>query len=177
MSSFGKFSKNGSEYIFNTPSTPRPMLNYIWNSKILSGVNQTGGGIGAYGNRASCYIDPEGRGRSVILKNGNRYFYVRDEETGEFWNPGWYPVKKELENYSCTHGLGYSVIRGSCDNIEVEARVFVNSDDPVEIWSLKVKNWSEKTRRIKIFSFAEFTLSGYKIYCNYYSNLQGVFVK
>jgi len=175
MSSFGNFSQDGSEYIFNTPLTPRPMLNYVWNSKILSGINQTGGGTGAYGDRAACYIDPEGRGRSVIIKNGNRYFYIRDDETGEFWNPGWYPVKKELEQYKCTHGLGYTIIEGSYSNIHVEARVFVNGEDPAEIWSLQIKNLSDRPRKIKVFSFAEYTLTGYKIYCNYYSNLQGTY--
>ena len=175
MNKFGNFSPDGSEYNFHTPVTPRPMMNYIWNSKILSGVNQTGGGTGAYGDRAACYIDPEGRGRSVIIKNGNRYFYVRDEETGEYWNPGWYPVKKELEHYQATHGLGYSVIDGSYNGVDVNTRVFANNEDPVEIWSLQVKNQSNRTRKLKVFSFVEFTLTGYKIYCNYYSNLQATF--
>ena len=175
MSNFGNFAKDGSEYVFTTPETPRPMLNYIWNSSILSGINQTGGGNGAYGDRAACYIDPNGNGRSVIIKNGNRYFYIRDEETGEIWNPGWYPVKKELDHYACTHGLGYSVIEGCSNNITIKARVFVNSEDPAEIWTLVATNNSDKVKKIKIYSFTEFTLTGYKVYCNYYSNLQGTY--
>jgi cellobiose phosphorylase len=171
MSSFGHFSKDGSEFIFTRAQTPRHMLNYIWNSRILSGVNQLGGGTGAYGDRAAAYIDPEGRGRAVIIKNGNRYFYIRDEETGDFWNPGWFPVKRELDAYSCTHGLGYTRIQGSRNQLSAGARVFVNQEDPAEIWTVTLKNESDKAKRLKVYSFVEFTLTGYKVYCNYYSNL------
>ncbi len=172
MSEFGHFSKDGSEYVFTTPETPRPMLNYIWNAKFLSGINQTGGGNGAYGDRAACYIDPEGKGRSVVIKNGNRYFYVRDEENGEVWNPGWYPVKRELEEYSAVHGLGYSKIQGKRNGIKVSARAFIDADDPAEIWTLTVTNESDHRKNVKLYSFVEFTLTGYKVYCNYYSNLR-----
>lgn len=171
MTHFGHFSENGSEFIFTTPQTPRPMLNYLWNPYLLSGVNQTGGGQGAYGDRAAAYIDQEGKGRAVIIKNGHRYFYIRDEETGEFWNPGWFPVNRELDSYSCVHGLGYSRITGSRAGIRAEARVFINETDPAEIWTLTLTNDSDKKRHLKLYSFVEFSLSGYKVYSNYYSNL------
>lgn len=171
MTTFGHFSADGSEFIFTTPRTPRPMLNYLWNPRLLSGVNQLGGGTGAYGDRAAAYIDPEGKGRAVIIKNGNRYFYIRDEESGEFWNPGWYPANKELDSYSCVHGLGYSRISGSYAQISAEARVFINEEDPAEIWTITLRNGSDRERKLKVYYFVEFSLSGYKVYSNYYSNL------
>ncbi|GIO37698.1 glycosyl transferase [Paenibacillus antibioticophila] len=171
MTNFGYFSNEGSEFIFTSPQPPRPMLNYLWNSYMLSGVNQLGGGTGAYGDRAAAYIDQEGRGRAVIIKNGNRYFYLRDEENGELWNPGWYPVNRELDAYECVHGLGYSRITGSYRGITAEARVFINQEDPAEIWTITLKNHTDRERKIKVFSFVEFSLSGYKVYSNYYSNL------
>ena len=79
---------------------------------MLRGINHFGGGEGAYGNRAASYIDPEGKGRAILIRDGNRYFYVRDEETGEVWNPGWYPSKTDIDNYKCTHGIGYLKIYG-----------------------------------------------------------------
>ncbi|WP_058303616.1 GH36-type glycosyl hydrolase domain-containing protein [Gorillibacterium timonense] len=173
MSSFGHFSQDGTEFHFTTPRTPRPMMNYLWNPLLLSGVNQLGGGTGAYGDRAAAYIDPEGKGRAVILKNGNRYFYIRDEETGEFWNPGWYPVNRELDAYRCTHGLGYTKLSGTYGGIETDARVFINQEDPAEIWTLTLANLSDRERKLRVYSFAEFSLIGYKIYSNYYSNLFG----
>ena len=38
MQSYGEFVKE-KEYRITNPQTPRPQLNYMWNSRILSGVN------------------------------------------------------------------------------------------------------------------------------------------
>lgn len=167
MSSFGHFSPDGSEFVFTAPRPPRPMLNYIWNARILSGINQFGGGVGAYGGRAASYIDPQGRGRAILFRNGNRYFYVRDEETGELWNPGWYPVRRELDHYTCTHGIGYSFFAGSYRGLEASLRVFVNAEDPVEIWTVTLSNRSLRPRQAKLYSFVEFSLEGYARYSEY----------
>lgn len=167
MPQFGHFSEDGSEFIFTSTDTPRPMLNYIWNSRILSGVNHFGGGVGAYGARAASYIDPQGRGRAILFRNGNRYFYVRDEESGEVWNPGWFPVKRRLDDYRCTHGIGYSIVEGRRQEISVRTRVFVNEEDPVEIWTVTVTNHSARKRTVKVYPFVEFSLEGYARYSEY----------
>lgn len=169
MAGFGNFTENGSKFVFTGTQTPRPMLNYIWNPRILSGINHFGGGDGAYGSRSAAYIDPEGRGRSSLFRGGNRYFYIRDGETGEFWNPGWYPVKRTLDRYSCTHGLGYSRLEGAYGGISASARVFVNAEDPVEIWTVTLTNESPREREIKVYSFVEFSLEGYARYSEYNS--------
>jgi cellobiose phosphorylase len=167
MSSFGHFSKDGMEYIITKTDTPRPLLNYLWNSKMLSGVNHFGGGDGAYGGKAAGYIDPEGKGRAILIRNGNRYFYIRDQETGAYWNPGWYPVKRELDDYHCRHGLGYSIIEGSYQGIKAAARVFINQEDAVEIGTVILQNLTGRNREIKVYSFIEFSLEGYARYSEY----------
>jgi cellobiose phosphorylase len=167
MTKFGYFSEDGKEYIFTNPKTPRPMLNYLWNSRILSGVNQFGGGEGAYGARAASYIDPEGKGRAILIRNGCRYFYIRDEKTGEVWNPGWYPAKQELDSYKCIHGLGYTIIEGSYKGIIATITMFVNTEDPVEIFKVELENLTEEERDIKVYSFVEFSLEGYARYSEY----------
>ena len=106
MADFGHF-KNGNEYVIEKTELARPLLNYIWNSRILSGINHFGGGGGAYGTRAQAYIDPSGKGRCSVIRDGNRYFYIKDKSTGKVFNPGWYPTRTEVEDFSCTHGLGY----------------------------------------------------------------------
>lgn len=171
MSLFGHF-KDDKEYVFTTPETPRPALNYLWNDRILAGVNQTGGGNGSYGGRAMTYIDPDDLGRCSVIQDGNRYFYIRDMETGKVFNPGWYPSKTPLQAYRCTHGLGYTVIESSCDGLDVRLRGFAGSE-PCEIWTLKLANHSDKKRVVRTFSFAEFQLEGYDRYSDYMSYVYG----
>ncbi|MCL2462222.1 MAG: hypothetical protein FWF44_06100 [Defluviitaleaceae bacterium] len=171
MNTFGHF-KSQKEFEFTRPDTPRPMLNYLWNSRILSGVNQTGGGSGSYGGRAFTYVDPEDKGRCSVIRDGNRYFYIRDTDSGVVFNPGWYPSKTPLENYSCVHGLGYSLISSECGGVSASLRGFADQEHPCEIWTLTLANKTDKVKRMQVFSFAEFQLEGYTRYSDpfgYYS--------
>jgi cellobiose phosphorylase len=177
MSSFGRFSEDGREYIFHSVQAPRPMLNYLWNQYFLAAVNHLGGGDGAYSDRAAQYIHPESKARAPVIRDGNRYFYIRDEETGDYWNPGWYPAKQTVEGYRCVHGLGYSMFEGRRQGIQVSLRVFVNEEDPVEIWTVTCRNLGPKARKIKGYSFVEFDLTGYNITCDYYSNVSSECVR
>lgn len=168
MQSYGEFVKE-KEYRITNPQTPRPQLNYIWNFRILSGVNQNGGGVGAYGQRAQAYIDPDGKGRCSVIRDGNRYFYIKNKATGTIFNPGQYPVLTPVENYYCTHGLGYSEIHGECEGIAATTRVYVNDTDPCEIWKVTLANLSEESKEISLYSFADFELVGYQRYSDYNS--------
>lgn len=165
MSDFGYFSQDGSEYVITDYKPPRILMNYMWNDKFFSGVNHFGSGEGCYIGHAAKYNDSKERGKSFLINGGNRYFYIRDEETGEFWNPGWYPVKRNINNYSCTCGLGYSIIQSEYNGVSVSLRGFVDKEDPVEIWTIKIKNNSSGKKDIKVFSFVEFSLIGYEQYC------------
>ncbi len=167
------YFKGGNEYVVTSTNPKRPLLNYVWNARILSGINNFGGGVGSYGVRAQSYIDAEGKGRCSVIRDGNRYFYIKDMNTGKTFNPGWYPCKTDVKNYSCTHGLGYSIITSECDGVVATAKVFVNSSDPAEIWTITVENKSEKAKSLKLFSFAEFQLEGYQRYSDYNSYVYG----
>lgn len=176
MKSYGKFIR-GKEFKITDPQTPRPQLNYIWNSRILSGVNQNGGGVGAYGQRAQAYIDPDGKGRCSVIRDGNRYFYIKNKATGTVFNPGQYPVLTPVESFSCTHGLGYSKIHGECEKIAATARVYINDADPCEIWKLTLANCSEEERQISLYSFVDFELVGYQRYSDYNSYVHAEYDK
>jgi cellobiose phosphorylase len=176
VSGFGYFNDQ-NEYVFTRPDTPRPMLNYMWNERILSAVNQTGGGDGALGGHAMVYVDPEDRGRCCVIRGGNRYFYIKNMETGKFFNPGWYPSKTPVENYRCTFGPGYCTLKSSFQGLRVRLTGFVGENHPCEIWMLDLKNTLEKPVPVKAFSYAEFQLDGYPAQSDYYSYVYGEYRK
>lgn len=168
MSTFGYF-ENEHEFVFTTPETPRPMLNYFWNDRLLSGVNQTGGGNGAYGGYTQTYVDPHDRGRCAVIRDGNRYFYIQDAASGDVFSPGWYPVKAPVEDYRCVHGLGYSHFSSRRGGIAVKLRGFVGPTHPAEIWTITLTNESSEERQLKTYSFVEFQLEGYQRASDYNS--------
>ena len=76
MNDFGYFQNDG-EYVIHNWNLPRPWMNYLWNHRFLSAVNQFGGGDGAYGGRTACYIDEENRGRSSPVSYTHLDVYKR----------------------------------------------------------------------------------------------------
>ena len=176
MKPYGAFVKE-KEFKITNPTPPRPQLNYIWNSKVLSGVNQNGGGLGAYGVRALAYIDPEGKGRCSVIRDGNRYFYVKNNKNGKVFNPGFYPSNTPLDDYYCVHGLGYTKIHGVCDGVAADLRVYINDTDPCEIWTVTLTNETEREASVSLYSFVDFQLEGYQRYSDYNSYVHAEYDK
>ena len=85
-----------------------------------------------------------------------RYIYIRDAITGEYWNPGFQPVQKKLDAYSCRHGLGYTVLEGEYKGISSSVTYFVPDDRDFEIWLVKVKNLTHVRKTLQVFSYSEF---------------------
>ena len=172
---FGNFTEDGRIYRITDPETPRPLMNYLWNSKFLAAVNHFGGGTGAYGGRAAYYIDPENRGRATLIRNGNRYFYIKDCENGTLWNPGWYPTKHALDAYFCDHAPGSTSIYGQCDGIVATAEVFVPEEETCEVWTVTLQNRTDTSKTVELYSFTEFSLEGYSRYSEYDSYVQAFY--
>ena len=121
--SFGYFDKDGTEFAITDYQTPLPLVNYYWNDRFISGASQHMAGIGCFTERPIQYMDPECR--CLIVRDENRHFYIRDDETGDFWSPGYYPANKKPDKFLCRHGLGYSVLESVTLGIETVMRVFV----------------------------------------------------
>lgn len=170
-SSFGYFQNDGREFVVTEPRTPRPLTNYFWNDRFISGIGQHGGGAGTYKERPMQYIDP--RGRALMVREGARHFYLRDAASGEAWSPGWHPVGTEVEAFSCTHGLGYSVIESQYKGIAARLRVFVGADHPCEIWTVTLSNRRNQPAEVQLFTFVDWLLQGYTVYSDYFAYLHG----
>jgi cellobiose phosphorylase len=169
-SSFGHFEKLGTEFIVTEWNTPLPLINYYWNENFISGASQHMSGVGCFTERPMQYMHPECR--CLIVRDENRHFYLRDDESGDIWSPGYYPAGgKAPDDFLCRHGLGYSILESSNFGIASKIRVFVPEQHETEIWSVELKNESDKTRTVKFYSFIDWLLTGYEMYCDYHSSL------
>lgn len=152
---YGYFDDASREYVITDPRTPFPWINYLGTENFFSLISNTAGGYSFYRDakfrRLTRY-----RYNNVPMDDGGRYFYVRDGDT--VWSPGWKPCKTPLDSYSCRHGMGYSRITGSKDDLQVSALFFVPLGDNVEIQCVTLENLGKKTRRIKLFSLQEWCL-------------------
>lgn len=153
---FGHFDDKRREYVITRPDTPLPWINYLGCSEYFGIISNTAGGYSFYKDaklrRLTRY-----RYNNVPLDNGGRYLYIRDEN-GDFWSPTWQPVQASLEDYSCRHGMGYTIISSTKNDVKAEIRYFVPLDQPLEVWDLTLTNTSQSPKHLDLFSLVEFCL-------------------
>ena len=106
---YGHFDDDRREYVITRPDTPLPWINYLGSEDYFGIISNTAGGYSFYRDarlrRLTRY-----RYNNAPLDLGGRYLYLRDDDSGDFWSPSWQPTQRDLEDYSCRHGLGYSII-------------------------------------------------------------------
>lgn len=152
---FGKFDDVNKEYVIDTPKTPYPWINYLGNSDFFSIISNTMGGYTFYKDaklrRLTRY-----RYNNIPLDSNGKYFYINDN--GVIWNPGWQPVKAELDFYECRHGLSYTKINSAKNDLNVKVLSFVPLGDTCEIHKLTLKNLGNSVKSFSLFSFVEWNL-------------------
>src|SRR5210317_488661 len=119
---YGYFDDDNREYVITDPQTPYPWINYLGTGAFVSIITNTGGGYSFYKDARLRRITRY-RYNNVPIDDGGKYFYINDG--GHVWNPGWKPVKTELDSYECHHGLGYTRFRSASKGLEVETLQFV----------------------------------------------------
>ena len=98
------FTEDGNSCRIYDSRTPRYWYNYLWNEdRYCAQVSQVGHG-------RSYYLSDKAD-MCMINRDDTRYVYLRDDEDGMCWNIGEGPMNEGVEDYCCTHSIGYSLIR------------------------------------------------------------------
>ena len=154
---FGHFDDCNREYVITQPDTPLPWINYLGCQAYFGIISNTAGGYSFYRDarlrRLTRY-----RYNNVPLDLGGRYIYLRDDQSKEFWSPSWQPTRHDLKDYTCRHGMGYTVIGSSYSGIEAHTRYFVPLDENLEIWQLTVTNCRATKATLSGYASIEFCL-------------------
>jgi cellobiose phosphorylase len=152
---FGHFDDAHREYVITDPATPWPWINYLGTEDFFSLISNTGGGYSFFKDakfrRLTRY-----RYNNVPMDSGGRYFYLVDGES--VWSPGWKPMKAPLDRYECRHGMNYTRLRGEKDAVRAEVLFFVPLETRAEVQALTLTNTGSATKKLKLFSFAEWCL-------------------
>ena len=152
---YGYFDDFRREYVITEPRTPWPWINYLGNKDFFSLISNSAGGYSFYKDakfrRLTRY-----RYNGVPMDAGGRYFYIKEGDS--VWNPGWKPVKTQLDSYECRHGMNYTVITGEKNGLEAKALFFVPLDAHAEISKLTLTNKTDRPKSFKLFSFLEWCL-------------------
>ncbi|WP_316861819.1 GH36-type glycosyl hydrolase domain-containing protein [uncultured Cohaesibacter sp.] len=154
---YGYFDDQAREYVITRPDTPLPWINYIGCQSYFGILSATAGGYSYYRDARLRRLT-RGRYNNVPNDFGGRYVYMRDNGNGDVWTPSWMPMQSEIEDYSCRHGMGYSVISSKRSGIRTSTRYFVPLDETLEIWQVTVSNERLQAADVSLFSSVEFCL-------------------
>lgn len=153
---FGFFDDVNKEYVITSPATPYPWINYLGTQEFFSLISNTAGGYSFYKDAKLRRITRYRYNNVPLDLGGGRYYYLYDE--GDFWSPGYAPVKRELDSYECRHGMGYTKIKGKRKNISTEVTFFVPLNFNGEVHKVVVTNTGDTNKQVKLFSFVEWCL-------------------
>lgn len=142
---YGFFSREGSEYIINTPKTPDKWFNYLFNDTYYMEVSQTGQG------KSMC-LTPSAR----EYTRGYRYFYIHDRQDNSCWNPNYVPLKTDLDVFECVHSINRTEFRAEYKGIECSLRAFVPENGTYEIWTYKIRNRAQVRKDLSVYSVFSF---------------------
>ena len=152
---YGYFDDRNKEYVITNVKTPYPWINYLGSDSFFSLISNTAGGYSLYKDALLRRITRY-RYNNVPIDDGGRYFYINDG--GDVWSPGWKPVKADLQDYSCRHGMGYTIIKGKRNLVEAEVLFFVPVQTNCEVQKVRLTNEGKESKSLKLFSFVEFCL-------------------
>ena len=154
---FGHFDDDLREYVITQPDTPLPWMNYLGCEDYFGLISNTAGGYSFYRDARLRRITRY-RYNEVPFDFGGRYVYVRDDANGDFWSPSWQPTRSDISDYTCRHGLGYTVIGSARAGIRTDTTYFVPTGETLEVWDVRVTNNRSDQATLSIFSSIEFCL-------------------
>lgn len=155
---YGYFDDDAKEYVVTRPDTPSSWSNYLGSTEYGAVITNNAGGYGFYKSGAQGRF-MRLRFNSVPMDQPGRYFYLRDMKSGDYWSASWQPVGKHLDSYKseCRHGTAYTKITSEYSGIESETKYYVPLGQTFEYWRLKLTNKSSSPRKIRAFTYCEFT--------------------
>jgi N,N'-diacetylchitobiose phosphorylase len=158
----GGFSDDGSEYVLRLDATPHgprwpalPWSNVIANEHAGFLVTESGAGYTWSVNSRENRLTPWSN--DPVSDPHGEALYLRDEDAGVFWSPLPGPAPAAAP-YEVRHGFGYSTWRHTSHELEQEVAFFMSRHDPVKLSRLRVRNVSDRPRRISVTSYAHLVL-------------------
>jgi cellobiose phosphorylase len=154
----GGFTRDGREYVITLSAnqvTPAPWVNVLANPYFGTVVSESGSAYTWVENCHEFRLTPWNN--DPVTDPTGEAFYIRDEQTGQFWSPTPLPARG-ASPYVIRHGFGYSVFEHTEYGIVSELTVYVAMDAPVKFAVLKLRNISGRPRLLSVTGYAEWVL-------------------
>lgn len=150
---------DGQRFELNSPTAMPRAAGFLWNQKMMIQATCRGYAVAQFMQpepakyayapnlEAKTFMQPE---QPYYAHHPGRFFYVKDEETGELFSAPYEPVRAPLERF--VFSVGKSDLAWTVEHLglRIEIRLSLPTSDVVELWSLTVTNLSGRPRRIAL---------------------------
>ncbi|MGH6612530.1 MAG: hypothetical protein ACRECQ_19970, partial [Burkholderiaceae bacterium] len=156
----GGFAHDGREYSITLTGdrcTPMPWINVIANPSFGFIVSAEGGGYTWSINSQQNPLTPWPN--DPVSDTPNEVIYLRDDESGQLWSATASPIRVPDAVYTVHHGQGYSRFANEVHGIECELLQYVPADESIKVSRLRVRNRSQRARRLSITAYVEWALA------------------
>ncbi|MFN0218250.1 MAG: GH36-type glycosyl hydrolase domain-containing protein [Hyphomicrobium sp.] len=161
---YGGFSEDGREYVITldgAAATPAPWMNVIANPTFGFMISAEGGGYTWSLNSRERQITPWSN--DPVTNRPGEVFYIRDEDTGDFWTPTASPIRDYTSPYVASHGQGYSRFEHVSRGIAATLDQWVAGSDPIKFSRLRLRNTSSRRRQLTVTNYVEWILGSARI--------------
>ena len=152
---YGGFSKDGMEYYIKFNKNNR--LPTVWsmilaNEKFGTVVTQN---LGGYTWKENSRLDRiSSWNNNPLIDVPSEIIYIKDRDTGKLWSLS-ENMNNQIQDYYLTYGFGYVKLKTISNNVLQELQIFVPKEDGIKVNILKLKNLSNKEKRLKIVYYVK----------------------
>ncbi|MBQ3017010.1 MAG: hypothetical protein IJD79_09545 [Clostridia bacterium] len=165
---YGHYIPGSSDFCITEADIPRNWYNYFWNDNYITYTSQVCAG-------ESFLQDNLGRRIKLVHDRG---FFITEGEAS--WGIGGLPVNEKRDAYHCVHKRGKSELYTEKCGIASTVSIFVPRELACELWSVKVKNLTDKERELTVLAFcgsdfdAGYARQGYNTETSKYDEARGL---
>jgi cellobionic acid phosphorylase len=151
---------NGDRYELNSPTAMPQSAGFLWNQKMMIQVTCRGYATAQFMQpepakyahapnlEAKTFMQPE---QNYYAHHPGRFFYIKDEETGELFSAPYEPVRAPVDSYAFSVGKANLAWTVEHLGIRLELTLGLPVADVVELWSLRVTNLSGRARKLSVY--------------------------
>ncbi len=157
-----KAAQDGERFELTSPTAMPRAAGFLWNRRMMIQVTCRGYAVAQFMQpepakyayapnlEAKTFMQPE---QPYYAHHPGRFFYVKDEETGDLFSAPYEPVRAQLDRYRFS--AGKSDLRWSLERngIALDLCLGLSADDVIELWSLQIRNTSSAPRRLSLYTY------------------------
>lgn len=135
---------------------------FLWNSQMMIQLNCRGYATAQFMQpepakyargpalEATSFMQPE---QSYYAHHPGRFFYVKDEQTGELFSAPYEPVRAKLDRFEFIAAPDHVLWKVEKAGIAIHIRMQLDENKPIEIWQIQVSNLDNKPRKISVYPY------------------------